>query len=139
MCDQLQRAAVYRGVRAKERAREDTKMFKTMIAGAAVIALLAGAAAMNTTADTKTLGGWTAAEETEISAEAQEIFDEATDQLIGVDYEAVELIETQIVNGTNYKFRAESRVVRPGAEKKTVTVTIHQALDGTVTILEIAE
>ena len=114
-------------------------MFKSMIAGAAVIALLTGAAAMNNTADTQTLGGWTAAEETEIAPEVQEIFNEATDQLIGVDYEAVELIETQIVNGTNYKFKAESRGVRPSAEKKTVTVTVHKALDGTVTILDSAE
>jgi len=114
-------------------------MFKTMIAGAAVIALLTGTAAMNKTADTNTLGGWTAVEETEITTEAQEIFDEATEKLIGVDYKAIELIETQIVNGTSEGFRAESRVVRPGAEKKTVTVTIHKALDGTVTILDIEE
>ena len=112
-------------------------MYKSMIAGAAVIALLTGAAAMNKTADTQTLGGWTAVEETEITTEAQEIFDEATASLIGVDYEAVELIETQIVNGTNYKFRAESRVVRPGAEKKTVIITIHKGMDGTVTLREI--
>ena len=114
-------------------------MFKTMFAGAAVIALLTGAAAMNNTADTQILGGWTAVEETEIAPEAQELFDEATEKLIGVDYKAIDLIETQIVNGTNYKFRAESRVVRPGAETKTVIITIHKALDGTVTILDIAE
>ena len=114
-------------------------MFKTMFAGAAVIALLTGAAAMNNTADTQILGGWTAVEETEIAPEAQELFDEATEKLIGVDYKAIDLIETQIVNGTNYKFKAESRIVRPGAEKKTVTVTIHKALDGTVTILDIEE
>ena len=82
---------------------------------------------------------WDAVEETEITPEAREIFDEATDKLIGVDYKAIDLIETQIVNGTNYKFRAESRVVRPGAETKTVIITIHKALDGTVTILDIAE
>ena len=103
-------------------------MFKTMFAGAAVIALLTGAAAMNNTADTQM-----------IAPEAQELFDEATEKLIGVDYKAIDLIETQIVNGTNYKFKAESRIVRPGAEKKTVTVTIHKALDGTVTILDIEE
>ena len=109
-----------------------------MFAGAAVIALLTGTA-MNNTADTQILGGWTAVEETEIAPEAQELFDEATEKLIGVDYKAIDLIETQIVNGTNYKFKAESRIVRPGAEKKTVTVTIHKALDGTVTILDIEE
>ena len=102
-------------------------MLKSMIAGAAVIAMLTGAA-MNNTAKT---------EETVINEDAKAIFDEATEKLIGVNYEAIELIETQLVNGTNYKFRAESQVVYPGAEKKEAIITIHKALDGTVTILDI--
>ena len=113
-------------------------MMKTMMVSAAVIAMLTGTAMM-TDNNTQTLGGWTAREETTITPEMQEIFDEATDKLIGVNYEAVELIETQLVNGTNYKFRAEKQVVYPGAEKEACTLTIHKALDGTVTILDIAE
>lgn len=105
-----------------------------MFAGAAVIALLAGTAM--TTENTQKTGGWSETEK-EISPEMQEMFDEATDELIGVNYEAVELIGTQLVNGTNYMFLAESQVVYPGAEKGTAIVTIHQALDGTVSILNI--
>ena len=88
-------------------------------------------------ADTEIVGGWTENKETEITPEMQEIFDEATDKLIGVDYKAIELIETQLVNGTNYRFLAESTVVYPGAETETKVITIHKALDGTVTILDI--
>ena len=113
-------------------------MFKAMIAGAAVIAMLTGTAAMtNHNTDTQTPGGYTKEETTEISEEMIEIFDEATDKLIGVDYEAVEFIGRQIVNGTNYQFKAEKQVVYPGAEKEEVIITVHQALDGTVSVLSI--
>ena len=119
-------------------------MFKAMIAGAAAIAMLTGTAAMAShhtdaltpVARTETLGGWTPAE-TVITEDMQEIFDEATDKLIGVDYEAVELMERQIVNGTNYKFKAEKQIVYPGAEKEEVIVTVHMDLDGTVSVLSI--
>ena len=113
-------------------------MLKSMIAGAAVIAMLTGAAMNNTAKTEETIvGGWEKTEETVINDDAKAIFDEATEKLIGVYYEAIELIETQLVNGTNYKFRAESQVVYPGAEKKEAIITIHKALDGTVTILDI--
>ncbi|MBQ9825205.1 MAG: hypothetical protein IJM63_11945 [Solobacterium sp.] len=112
-------------------------MFKSMIASAAIFALLAGSSTMYNPADKHADCDWGAVEETEITPEVQEIFDEATASLIGVDYEAVELIETQNVNGTNYRIEAESRVVRPGAEKKTVIITIHKGMDGTVTLREI--
>ena len=109
-----------------------------MIAGAAVIAMLTGAALNNTAKTEETIvGGWEKTEETVINDDAMAIFDEATEKLIGVNYEAIELIETQLVNGTNYKFRAESQAVYPGAEKKEAIITIHKALDGTVTILDI--
>ena len=112
-------------------------MLKALIAGAAAVTMLTSATiASNTTADKQILGGWDT-KETSITEEAQEVFDEATAALIGVNYEAKELIGKQIVNGTNYKFIAESQVVYPGAEKKEVEITIHKALDGTVTILDI--
>jgi hypothetical protein len=112
-------------------------MLKAMVAGAAVIAMLTGTAMANHNTDTQTLGGYTKEETTEISEEMIEIFDEATDKLIGVNYEAVEFIGRQIVNGTNYKFRAEKQVVYPGAEKEEVIITVHQALDGTISVLSI--
>lgn len=108
-------------------------MTKTLFA-AALIALLTGTAAVS---NTHALGGYTPAEETTITEEMQEIFDEATDKLIGVNYVPVQMIEKQIVNGTNYKFIAESTVVYPGAETKNVIVTIHQDLSGNASVLDI--
>jgi hypothetical protein len=127
-----------KGAKKRKKSPEVRKMLKAMIAGACAVAMLTGTAAMaNHNTDTQTLGGYTKEEITEISEEMIEIFDEATDMLIGVDYEAVEFIGRQIVNGTNYQFKAEKQVVYPGAEKEEVIITVHQALDGTVSVLSI--
>ena len=64
-------------------------MTKTLFA-AALIALLTGTAAVS---NTHALGGYTPVEETTITEEMQEIFDEATDKLIGVNYVPVQMIE----------------------------------------------
>ena len=112
---------------------------KMIIAMIAMVALLTIATTPVAARNEKpqTVGGWTETEVKEITPEMQKIFDEATDKLIGVDYKAVELIGTQIVNGTNYKFLAESQVVYPGAEKQTVIITIYKDLDGNVSVLDI--
>ena len=60
-------------------------------------------------------GGWEAVEDGTITEELQALFDRAMEKMVGVDYTPVELLEKQIVAGTNYKFLCESRVVAPGA------------------------
>ena len=112
---------------------------KMIIAIIAMVALLTIATTAVAARNEKpqTVGGWTEEQVKEITPEMQKIFDEATDKLIGVDYKAVELIGTQIVNGTNYKFLAESQVVYPGAEKQTVIITIYKDLAGNVSVLDI--
>ena len=112
-------------------------MTKTIIAAAAVIAMLTGADAMRNQTNAPILGGWTETADKAITPEMQEMFDQAMEKLIGVDYTAIELIETQLVNGTNYKFRCEAQVVYPGAEKKEAIVTIHKDLQGNLNILNI--
>ena len=77
-------------------------MTKTLIAAAAVIAMITGTAAVNTNTDT--LGGYTETENTAATPETQKIFDEAMNDMIGVNYTAKEMIGKQIVNGTNYNW-----------------------------------
>ncbi|MDO4416274.1 MAG: hypothetical protein Q4C20_14480 [Erysipelotrichaceae bacterium] len=115
-------------------------MTNTIIAAAAIIAMLTGAAgadAMRKQTNVPILGEWTETEDKAITPDMQEMFDQAMEKLIGVDYTAIELIETQLVNGTNYKFRCEAQVVYPGAEKKEAIVTIHKDLQGNLSILNI--
>ncbi len=111
-------------------------MTKTIIAAAAVIAMMTGKVTLTQTDITK-CGGWTETEVNEITPEMQEIFDEAMDRIIGVDYVPVEMIGTQLVNGTNYMYRCESQTVYPGAEKKEAIVTIHVDLEGHISLLDI--
>lgn len=107
---------------------------------AAVIALAGSAAGLSTVnndSETQNTGSWNIPKETAITEEMNEIFDKATESLIGVDYEAVELIGIQTVSGTNYKFLAETQVVYPGAEKQMAVVTVYKDAAGNVSILDI--
>ncbi len=83
------------------------------------------------------LGGFTPAEDGELTEELKEIFDKATEGLVGVSYKPIKLLETQLVSGMNYKFLAESQVVAPGAEAKQAVVTVYRSLSGEVSILDI--
>lgn len=85
------------------------------------------------------LGGWQAAEDGTITEELQEIFDKAAEGLVGVSYTPIELLETQIVAGTNYRFLCESRVVAPNAETKQVIVTVYRDLNGNASITDVAD
>ncbi len=113
-------------------------MKMTLFAMTAIITLLAGAAGCTVKAEeAQKTGGWEEAKDTAVTEEMKEMFDKASESLIGVDYTPTELIETQIVNGTNYKFLCEAQTVYPGAEKRTAVVTVYQDLEGNASILTI--
>ena len=82
-------------------------------------------------------GGWTVVEDGTITPELQEMFDKAMEGLLGVDYVPVELLETQVVAGMNYKFRCEATVVYPGAEPKEAIVIIYKDIEGNLTVTDI--
>lgn len=84
-------------------------------------------------------GAWTPAEDGTITDELMEIFEKAMDEMTGVSYTPVELLETQIVSGTNYKFLCEAQTVVPGAEKRQAVVTIYRDLNGNAEVLDIEE
>ena len=83
-------------------------------------------------------GGWTVAESTEINAEAHEIFDKAMEGLVGVDYEPIAYIGSQVVAGLNHCFLCKATVVYPGAEATLAMVYIYQDLEGNAQITNIA-
>ncbi len=127
-------------VKGQKESPEVKKMKKTLFAMTAVIALLAGTFGCAAKAEeAKAFGGWTAVSDQTITPELQEMFDKAMEKLIGVGYRPISLLETQIVNGTNYKFLCEGTAVYPGAAVKTYIITIHQDLEGNAEILEIEE
>lgn len=108
-------------------------MMNTVIT-AALIALLTGTGAVTAV---NPVGSYVTAEETAITEEEQAIYDEAAAELIGFHYIPVQMIEKQIVNGTNYKFIAKSTSAPEGSKPKTVMVTIHQSLSGEISVIDI--
>ena len=85
------------------------------------------------------LGGWEKPESGEITEELQEIFNKATEKLLGVKYEALELLETQVVAGMNYKFLANATTVVSNAEPRQVEMVIYKDLQGECTVTDITE
>jgi len=85
------------------------------------------------------VGGWTTVDDGTVTEDLQEIFDKATESLIGVNYKVIELLEKQIVSGTNYKFLCEATAVSPNAKPKQVIVTIYEDLNGNVKVTDIED
>lgn len=68
--------------------------------------------------------------------EAKEAFEKATADIVGYEYEAVALLGTQVVAGTNYSILARGRAVVPDAEPEFLLVTIYEDLEGNAEILD---
>lgn len=118
------------------------KVFKNgmkIVMALLVLLALVGCATQKKEEETQVVGGWQTVEDGTITAELQEIFDKATEQLEGVDYKAVKLLETQVVSGTNYKFLCDATVVAPDAQTKQVIMTVYQNLQGEVEVLDITD
>ncbi len=85
------------------------------------------------------VGGFTPVEDGTITAELQAKFDAALEGLDGVSYEAVKLVATQVVAGTNYKFLANAKVVVPGAKATQKYVIVYEDLQGNCSLLEVED
>ncbi|MBR0462536.1 MAG: hypothetical protein IJJ00_07485 [Erysipelotrichaceae bacterium] len=85
------------------------------------------------------VGGWSEVEDGTITEELQQKFDKAIEGLTGVGYVPLELLETQIVAGTNYKFLCDATPVYQDAETKKAIVTIYEDLEGNLSILDIED
>ena len=84
-------------------------------------------------------GGWAAAEAPEMTDEYKAIFAQALEMLLGVDYEPIALLGTQVVAGTNYCFLAKATVVYPDAQPKYVLVYVYKDLSGEAVLMNIAD
>ena len=76
------------------------------------------------------LGGWSVSENTEITDEQKALFDKAMEGLLGVNYEPIAFLGSQVVSGTNYCFLCRATVVYPGATAQLALVYIYENLEG---------
>ena len=120
------------------------KIIRKVVVGGMALAMVIGTIGCGKTSpadvqEAPIAGGWEAAQDGTITEELQALFDKAMEKVVGVDYTPIELLETQVVAGTNYKFLCESRVVAPDAETKQAIVTIYEDLDGNVSVTDISD
>ena len=83
------------------------------------------------------VGSWAAAEFTEITPDELAVFDKAVEGLMGVKYEPVLLLGTQVVAGTNYAFLCKGTVVYPDALPYWYILYVYEDLQGNVKVLDI--
>lgn len=81
-------------------------------------------------------GGWAEPDTNEVTDEAKAALEKAAAQLDGADYEAVALLATQIVAGTNYQLLCKITPVVPNAGSTYSIVTVYEDLDGNAEITD---
>ena len=85
------------------------------------------------------MGGWASTEDSSITEEARAVFDKATEELEGAEYEPVDLLATQVVAGRNYCFLSRVRPNAPDAVPGYAFVYIYEDLHGDAEIMNIQE
>ncbi|MBR7040542.1 MAG: hypothetical protein IKI24_01730 [Clostridia bacterium] len=85
------------------------------------------------------VGGWTHSQSPEITEENKALFDKGMEKLLGVDYEPVAYLGSQIVAGTNHCFLAQATVVAPDAQPAYKLVYLYENLEGEVEVLSIVD
>lgn len=87
--------------------------------------------------DDTILGGYVDVEDGTLTDELKDIFNKALEGLLGASYEPKELVATQVVAGTNYKFLANGTKTTNPITKGTYYITIYKDLQGNVELLDI--
>ena len=82
-------------------------------------------------------GGWAAPESMEITPEIRTMFEKAVEGLIGVSYEPIACIATQVVSGRNYMIVAKMTIANAEGTTTYGILTIYEDLKGNVQILQI--
>ena len=83
------------------------------------------------------VGGWTRAESPAITDDFKKVFEKATAELTGVDYEPVAYLSSQVVAGKNHRVLCTATVVVPDAEPTYAILQIYEDLQGNAEVTEI--
>ena len=85
------------------------------------------------------VGGWSNSADPAVTDEQRAVFDKALKGLLGVNYEPVAYLGSQIVAGTNHCFLCQAKAVVPDAEPYYVLIYIYEDLSGDAQIMNIAD
>ena len=83
------------------------------------------------------VGGYQEAEDKNLTPELIAIFDKALEGSVDMNYSPVMLEATQVVAGTNYKFKADGIKTTDPMALGTYYVYINEDLDGNISLLSI--
>ena len=83
------------------------------------------------------VGGYQEVEDKNLTPELIEMFEKAFDGFTGASYTPVMLEATQVVAGTNYKFKADGTKTTNPIIQGTYYVYINKDLDGNISVLDI--
>ena len=87
-------------------------------------------------------GGWAASSEcgeSSLTEEEREMFNSATQKLLGVDYKPVAVLATQVVSGKNYAILSVGATVTENPIFNIYVVTIYKDLSGNSEVKSVAE
>lgn len=84
-------------------------------------------------------GGWRHREDMNLSKEDIQLFDNALEGLVGVNYSPIAVLATQVVAGTNYAYLCEATPAVLDSEPFYAVVVIYEDLSGNTEISDIVE
>ncbi len=82
-------------------------------------------------------GGIAETKSPEMTTEATDAFNKATETITGESYRPVALIGTQVVAGTNYYIFCETKASTQGQETGYAIVTVYAGVDGTRSVINV--
>lgn len=85
------------------------------------------------------VGGWAAAEDPTVTDEVKALLAKGLEKLVGVTYEPVTYLGSQVVAGTNHAILCKATAVSPSAVPAWKIVYLYQDLQGNVTLMNIAD
>ena len=85
------------------------------------------------------VGGWTPAADFEVTEERKAIFDKGMETLLGVDYEPLAYLGSQLVAGTNHVFLVKGTAVVPTRPVSYALAYLYQDLQGNVKLMNVAD
>ena len=109
-------------------------MKKTVCIIAAILMLVSMTAAFAA----PMVGGWNIAENNAVTEEQKAVFDKAVEKLLGVSYEPVAYLGSQVVAGPNHCFLCKATVIYPDAKPTYALVYIYQDLQGNAEVTNVA-
>ena len=121
----------------KRREKKMKKMISIILAGIMVLTL--GACAAKTSQKDLIVGGWTPADNMEVTDEVKELVQKAQDTIVGATYTPVAYLASQVVAGTNHRILCVITPVVPDAKGHYAIVTIYEDLDGNCSFEEVLD